>query len=72
MSLGKTWYRMERAVDKFGISAEQIGEWIAEGLVRTEEGDDGATLVNADDLILQVEGLVSETHDEGSESGVSI
>jgi hypothetical protein len=65
MSLGKTWYRVEKAVDKFGISAEQIGEWIEEGLIRSEPSDDGETMVNADDLLLQVEGLVSEVHDSG-------
>lgn len=67
MSLGKTWYRVEKAVDKFGISAEQIGEWIEEGLIRSEPSDDGETMVNADDLLLQVEGLVSEVHDSGDQ-----
>ena len=67
MSLGKTWYRVEKAVDKFGISAEQIGEWVAEGLVRSELSEDGETMVNADDLLLQVEGLVSEVHGSGEQ-----
>lgn len=67
MSLGKTWYRVKKAVDKFGISAEQIGEWIEEGLVRSEPSEDGETMVNADDLLLQVEGLVSEVHDSGDQ-----
>lgn len=72
MSLGKTWYRMEKAVEKFGVTAEQIQEWIGDGLLRTELSEEGQTLINGDDLTLQVEGLVSEVHDAGSGPEVSI
>ena len=66
MSLGKTWYEVTAAAEKFGIGAEQIQEWISEGLVRTELSTSGKTLVNGDDLGLQIEGVVSEMHDAGS------
>jgi len=72
MSLGKTWYRIEKAVEKFGVGIEQINEWIGEGLVRTEVAADGTSLVNGDDLQLQVEGLVSEMHDDGAHPEVQI
>jgi len=72
MSLGKTWYRVERAADKFGVTTEQIREWIADALLRTELSEEGEVLVNGDDLTLQVEGLVSEMHDAGDRPEVSI
>ena len=40
---------------------------VEEGLVRCELAEDGAAMVNADDLMLQVEGLVSEVHDAGEQ-----
>ena len=55
------------AVEKFGVSVEQVNEWISEGLVRTESAANGDLLVNGDDLQLQVEELVSEMRD-GSEN----
>jgi len=72
MSLGKTWYRVEKAAGKFGVTAEQIQEWISDGLLRSELSEEGETLINGDDLALQLEGLVSETHDAGSRPEVSI
>ena len=72
MSLGKTWYRVEKAAEKFGVSSEQIQEWIHEGLVRSELSEDGRTLANGDDISLQIEGLVSEMHDTGDRPDVSI
>ena len=72
MSLGKTWYHVSKASEKFGISSEQIQEWIREGLVRSELSDEGKTLANGDDIALQIEGLVSEMHDNGEDPKVSI
>ncbi|NIQ95125.1 MAG: MerR family transcriptional regulator [Desulfuromonadales bacterium] len=60
MSLGKTWFTIEKAVDKFGISKETLLEWVEEGLVRTEEGQENVVLVNADDILLQESNLDTE------------
>ena len=72
MSLGKTWYRVEKAAEKFGIGVAQIQEWVGDGLVRSEVSAEGKTLVNGDDLTLQLEGLVSEVHDAGSSPEIPI
>lgn len=53
MSLGKTWFKIDEAIAKFGVSEETLLGWIEEGLVRTEEGAEDVTLVNADDILLQ-------------------
>ncbi|MFO7982330.1 MAG: MerR family transcriptional regulator [Desulfuromonadales bacterium] len=53
MSLGKTWFTIENAVDKFGISKETLLEWVEEGLVRTDKNEDNVIFVNADDILLQ-------------------
>ncbi len=49
MSLTKTWYTVEQAAAKYGITAARINEWVESGLVRTEKGD-GAVLVNGNDI----------------------
>ena len=49
MSLNKTWYTIEQAAAKYGISAFQINEWVGSGLVRTEDND-GEVLVNVNDV----------------------
>lgn len=49
MSLTKTWYTVEQAAAKYGITAARIDEWVESGLVRTEKGD-GGVLVNGNDI----------------------
>lgn len=49
MSLTKSWYRVEQAAAKYGLSVAKIDEWVALGLVRTEDAD-GEKLVNSDDI----------------------
>lgn len=63
MSLGKTWYRVEVAVEKFGVTAAQLEEWIEEGLVRTEQGEDGTLRLNGDDIELQSSSLVRDAYE---------
>lgn len=54
MSIVKTWYTLEEAEAKFGVSRSEIELWVDEGLVRTER--DGKTLlVNGDDIELKLE-----------------
>jgi len=51
MALVKTWYTMEEAVNKFGLSRAQIGRWVEIGVVRNE-GYGKHMLLNGDDLEL--------------------
>ena len=58
MSLVKTWYTPQAAAEKFGIGSGQILEWVAEGLVRAEQEGEKITLVNIDDVRLEVQAMV--------------
>lgn len=55
MALHKTWYTPEDAAAKFGVPQEKIMEWIEQGLVRFESAEEAVTLVNVDDLRIEVE-----------------
>ena len=55
MALHKTWYSPEDAVAKFGVPEEKILEWVEQGLIRSEREEDAVTLVNVDDLRIEVE-----------------
>jgi len=61
MSLVKTWYAPDAAAEKFGVSAGQILEWVAEGLVRAEQDGEKVTLVNIDDVRIEVEAMVNRS-----------
>ena len=61
MSLVKTWYTPEAAVDKFGIQMDQLIAWVEEGLVRAEKEDDKVVQVNIDDVRIEVETMVSRS-----------
>lgn len=61
MSLVKTWYTPAAAAETFGVSVGQILEWVAEGLVRAEQEGEKVTLVNIDDVRLEVEAMVGRT-----------
>ncbi len=58
MSLSKTWYTLEEAESKFGVSRTLILKWVDEGLVRSEQSDRRVDAVNGDDLELKVEELI--------------
>jgi excisionase family DNA binding protein len=57
MSLGKTWYTVEEATEKFGIAREQVLSWITEGAIRTENDGKKIVQINGDDLDLKVQEL---------------
>jgi hypothetical protein len=61
MSLVKTWYTPDAAAEKFGIGTAQILEWVAEGLVRAEQDGAKVSLVNIDDVRLEVEAMVNRS-----------
>jgi hypothetical protein len=61
MSLVKTWYAPAAAAEKFGVSTAQILEWVAAGLVRAEQDGDKVSLVNIDDVRLEVEAMVNRS-----------
>jgi len=57
MSVGKTWFTLEEAQNKYGISHSLLLEWVSEGLVRAEREEGRIVRVNVDDLQLQVDDL---------------
>lgn len=54
MSLTKSWYTFDEAVSKFGVSAKQLEIWVENGVVRTEEGNGKATMLNGDDIEMEL------------------
>jgi predicted site-specific integrase-resolvase len=50
MSLTKNWYAIDEAASKYGLSMQQLQEWVDSGLVRTEGGKGKITLLNSDDI----------------------
>lgn len=54
MALIKTWYDVDGAADKFGIKRSTLLFWVEEGVVRCERNGSDVSLVNIDDVRLQV------------------
>jgi predicted site-specific integrase-resolvase len=50
MSLTKNWYAIDEAASKYGLSMQQLQEWVDCGLVRTESAKGMTTLLNSDDI----------------------
>lgn len=50
MSLTKTWYTVDEAVAKFGISSKQLLEWVENGVLRSEGEKGKAVRLNGDDI----------------------
>lgn len=61
MSLVKTWYTLENAASKFGLTLDQVMAWVDEGLVRAEKENDKVVRVNIDDVRLEVEAMVNRS-----------
>lgn len=60
MALVKTWYDVDAAADKFGISKSALLFWVEEGLVRCERDGGKVVRVNIDDVRLQAADQASE------------
>jgi hypothetical protein len=54
MSLTKSWYTLDEAAAKFGLSTEELQEVVNLGLVRTEEHKDKPIMLNGDDIEQQL------------------
>lgn len=54
MSFDKTWYTLEEAASKFGLTKDLILEWVEEGIIRCEQEEKKILLVNGDDLELKI------------------
>ena len=57
MVLEKSWFTIDEAVTKFGVERQRILDWVADGVVRSEESGNNVVRVNSDDLGLKVEEL---------------
>ena len=54
MSLTKSWYTVDEAVSRYGVSIQKLLGWVEDGLVRSE-GDKGEViLVNGDDIEMEL------------------
>lgn len=58
MSLAKTWFALDEAESKFGVSRSMILKWVDEGMVRSEQRDGKVVTVNGDDLELKLKEYV--------------
>lgn len=54
MTLTKSWYSLEEAVEKFGLERREIEGWVEDGLLRAETEGKKVISVHADDLELLV------------------
>ncbi len=50
MSLTTSWCTIDDAASKYGLSREQLQEWVDLGLVRTENDSNGVLLLNVNDI----------------------
>lgn len=50
MSLTKSWYTIEEAASKYGLSPQKLQEWADLGLVRTESDTNGVIRLNVNDI----------------------
>lgn len=52
MALGKTWYEVDAAAQRFGIKRSMLLFWVEEGLVRCEREGKDVQRVHIDDVRL--------------------
>jgi predicted site-specific integrase-resolvase len=54
MSLTKNWYTVDEAASKYGVSIQQLLDWVENGLVRSEGDEGNADLINGDDIEMEL------------------
>lgn len=54
MSLTKTWYTIDEAASKYGLSTKQLQKWVEDGLVRTEGEKGKVAMLNGNDIELEL------------------
>jgi excisionase family DNA binding protein len=54
MSLTKSWYTVDEAASRYGISIQQVLGWVEDGLVRSEDDKGTLILVNGDDIEMEL------------------
>jgi predicted site-specific integrase-resolvase len=54
MSLTKNWYTVDEAASKYGISIQQLLDWVENGLVRSEGNKGKVIMVNGDDIEMEL------------------
>jgi predicted site-specific integrase-resolvase len=54
MSLTNSWYTVDAAASRYGISTQQLLGWVENGLVRTEGNEGKVILVNSDDIEMEL------------------
>ncbi|QEM67249.1 helix-turn-helix domain-containing protein [Geobacter sp. FeAm09] len=54
MSLTKSWYTIDEAADKYGVSHKQLQKWVESGVLRTEGGKGTVILLNGDDIEMEL------------------
>lgn len=54
MSLTKSWYTVDEAASKFGVSTKDLLHWAELGIVRTEEVKGSGFLLNGDDIEMKL------------------
>ena len=54
MSLAKSWYTVEEAAARYGLSVQLLLGWVEDGLVRSEDHKGKVLLVNGDDIEMEL------------------
>jgi len=54
MSLTKSWYTVDEAASRYGITIKELLGWVENGLVRSEGTKDQVILVNGDDIEMEL------------------
>ncbi|MGD0585515.1 MAG: helix-turn-helix domain-containing protein [Oryzomonas sp.] len=54
MSLTKSWYTVDEAASRYGISVQQLLNWVEDGLVRSEGTKGKVIMVNGDDIEMEL------------------
>jgi len=54
MSLTKSWYTIDEAASKYGISVQKLLDWVEDGLIRSEVDKGKVIHINGDDIEMEL------------------